>query len=306
MNAYNGTEPYAFLSYAHADQEIVEKIIIGLKQNMCRVWYDEGLIPGESWNDDLADRLKKAEALIVLLTKNSVVSRYVKTEINYALSKNIKVLPVFLEQVDMPAGLEMMLSDIQHLILFDMNINLQILRIVENLPNRVFSTKQEPFLENDVYAFFLKKNIWENGMLLAEKDADSFYITCKDKTMEQVTYLFEFTGTKAYNMDFTITQCKTIQDDYFVGNIRGLHILHVLAKCELDYPLTGPDFQLLLIMVLRIPEAGMPSVCLVDYQYIHITQAKSCESKKIEESAWGRAIDEECKRKLYMINSKIE
>ncbi|MCC8046690.1 MAG: toll/interleukin-1 receptor domain-containing protein [Clostridiales bacterium] len=46
MNAYTGTEPYVFLSYSHTDMEIAQEIIIGLKQKMCRIWYDEGLTPG--------------------------------------------------------------------------------------------------------------------------------------------------------------------------------------------------------------------------------------------------------------------
>ena len=74
MNAYRGKEPYVFISYAHVDRDVVEKIIIGLKKNMCRVWYDEGLTPGESWNDDLAEHLKNAEIVIVNLTHASAVS----------------------------------------------------------------------------------------------------------------------------------------------------------------------------------------------------------------------------------------
>ena len=54
MNAYSGNEPFVFVSYSHLDNELAEKIITGLKQSMCRVWYDEGLSVGESWNDKLA------------------------------------------------------------------------------------------------------------------------------------------------------------------------------------------------------------------------------------------------------------
>jgi len=301
MNAYTGNEPYAFFSYAHIDREVVEKIIIGLKQNMCRIWYDEGLTPGESWNDDLAEHLKNAEIVVIMLTKNSVASQYVKAEINYAISKQIKILPVFLEQIDLPSGLEMMLSSVQYAMLYGKcDINHQIHMIQSNLPNTVFATKKVPFFENSEFSFFMEKDIMVNGSASSDKHADILSIICKNNHNDESKKLFEFCGTKAYDIDYTVTQCKTVDDDYFVGNIQGIHIFNVLAKCELDYPLYGPDFSLLLIFALRIPKDEFPTVRLIDYQYIHITQSKSLEGKRIDESPWGRAIDEECKRKLRL------
>ncbi|MBQ3055764.1 MAG: toll/interleukin-1 receptor domain-containing protein [Oscillospiraceae bacterium] len=302
MNAYTGKEPYAFFSYAHADRDVVEKIVIGLKQNMCRIWYDEGLTPGESWNDDLAEHLKNSEIVVIMLTKNSVTSQYVKAEINYAISKQIKLLPVFLEQIDLPAGLEMMLSSVQYAILYgESDINRQIRMIQSNLPNTVFATKKVPFFENSEFSFFMEKDSVVNGAASSDKHADAFSILCKNNHNGETKKLFEFCGTKAYDIDYTVTQCKTVDDDYFVGSIQGIHIFNVLAKCELEYPLRGPDFSFLLIFALRMPKDGFPTVRLIDYQYIHITQSKSLEGKRIDESPWGRAIDEECKRKLRVV-----
>lgn len=158
MNAYIGTEPYVFFSYAHSDREVVEKIIIGLKQKMCRIWYDEGLTPGESWNDDLAEHLKNSEIVVILLTKNSMGSQYVKAEINYAISKQIKILPVMLENITLPSGLEMMLSSVQYAILYDeSDINKQIAKLSSNLPGTVFATKKSHFLKAKTIHSFLKK-----------------------------------------------------------------------------------------------------------------------------------------------------
>lgn len=300
MNAYTGTEPYVFFSYAHADREVVEKIIIGLKQKMCRIWYDEGLTPGESWNDDLADHLKNSEIVVILLTKNSIGSRYVKAEINYAISKQIKILPVMLENVFLSSGLEMMLSNVQYAILYDENdINKQIAKLSSNLPGTVFATKKVPFFESKNYSFFLEKNKIPNPNSQYDTSSDCFSIVCKDVLGTEKIF-FKFKSIPAYDVEYTVTQCKTVNDDYFVGEIRGITVFNVLAGCCLNYPLSGPDFDLLLIFALRIPEDAFPTVRLIDYQYIHITQSKSLEGKKMDESPWGRAIDEECKRKLYV------
>lgn len=301
MNAYTGTEPYVFFSYAHADREVIEKIIIGLKQKMCRIWYDEGLTPGESWNDDLANHLNNSEIVVVLLTNNSIGSRYVKAEINYAISKQIKILPVMLENINLPSGLEMMLSSLQYAILCDEeDINKKVDKISSLLPGTVFATKKVLFFENENYSFFLEKDTMINGSESSDKHADTFSIICINNYNCESKKLFEFCGTMAYDIDYTVTQCKTVNDDYFVGTIRGIHVFNVLAKCELDYPLYGPDFLLLLIFALRIPEDGFPTVRLIDYQYIHVIQSKLLEGMKIEESTWGKAIDAECKRKLYV------
>lgn len=40
MNEYSSDEPYVFISYSHEDWKSVEKIIITLKRDMCRIWYD--------------------------------------------------------------------------------------------------------------------------------------------------------------------------------------------------------------------------------------------------------------------------
>lgn len=299
MNAYTGTEPYVFFSYAHADLDVVEKIIIGLKQKMCRIWYDEGLTPGESWNDDLAEHLKNSEIAVVLLTKNSIGSQYVKAEINYAISKQIRILPVMLENINLPSGLEMMLSSVQYAILYDeSDINRQITKISSNLPDTVFAAKKVPFFESGNYSFFLEKNIIPNPNSQYDTSSNCFSIVCKDASGTE-SVLFEFKSIPAYDVEYTVTQCKTVNDDYFVGEIRGINIFNVLADCCLNYPLSGPSLNLLLIFALRIPEDTYPTVRLIDYQYIHITQSKSLGGKKIEEAPWGCAIDAECKRKLH-------
>ncbi len=41
--AYEGKDPYVFVSYSHRDADKVVPIITSLKQSMCRVRNDEGL-----------------------------------------------------------------------------------------------------------------------------------------------------------------------------------------------------------------------------------------------------------------------
>lgn len=144
MNAYVGNEPFVFVSYAHSDKQIAESVIIGLKQKMCRVFYDDGLTPGEPWNDELAEKVIKCECLVVLLTNNSASSKYVRTELNFAIAKDKTIIPVMFGKTKLPPGIEMMLSPYQFIIvdpIKEKNYLENLLeKLINALPPNVFST----------------------------------------------------------------------------------------------------------------------------------------------------------------------
>ncbi len=48
--AYKGDEPYIFVSYAHADDEIVYPEIQWLHDQGFNIWYDDGIDPGSTWS----------------------------------------------------------------------------------------------------------------------------------------------------------------------------------------------------------------------------------------------------------------
>ena len=52
--AYQGTEPYAFISYAHADAEKVYAEIKRFNDAGYHVWYDEGIEPVEEFPKEIA------------------------------------------------------------------------------------------------------------------------------------------------------------------------------------------------------------------------------------------------------------
>lgn len=297
MNAYTGTDPFIFISYSHNDKEFAEKAIIGLKHFMCRVWYDEGLTPGESWNEELAERINSAEAVVVLLSKDSVESVYVRKEINYAVSKGKKIYSILLPEAVLSAGMELMLSDTQFINAQLEDVSFMVEKLVSLLPDGVFESNKIPFLETGEYSFFFEKEVQLNDP--QEKYSDKFWIVCKSSN-GTIKKLFDFEGSKAYDIDFHLTQCKCIKDDYYIGPIRGIWIVNVLAKCELDYPIVGPSFNILLILVLRIPENEFPVAHMIDYQCIKLAKESfSLKEIDIVTDVYGRDLINRCKEKLY-------
>jgi hypothetical protein len=157
MKVSSGTKPYVFFSYDHADKNIAERLIMGLQQKRCRIWYDEGLTPGECWNDELAERIERAEVLVVVLTENAMKSRYVKAQVNCALSKYIRILPVVAEEVQIPEGVDIARIDLPYIRLSDTdNIDQHIRTIASALPPVVFAGIR-PILPKGIESFFGKE-----------------------------------------------------------------------------------------------------------------------------------------------------
>ncbi len=110
---YTGSEPYAFISYAHADREWIQKITKLLDENGIRFWFDNGIHSGDDWNMVIASRLEEASACLLLLSPDAARSIYVKNELNFAISHSIPIYTLLLSSFSLPLDLEMMLGRLQ-------------------------------------------------------------------------------------------------------------------------------------------------------------------------------------------------
>ena len=77
-----------FLSYSHKDGGAVEALYDELKRRRFTVWYDEGLIAGQPYRNELRRRIETAKAVVVLWTANSVTSEWVSEEAALAAKHN--------------------------------------------------------------------------------------------------------------------------------------------------------------------------------------------------------------------------
>lgn len=111
--ACRGDEPYLFVSYAHRDKNRVYPLIAAWHQAGYRIWYDEGIDPGNEWPDEVARALTNATQFLVFITPRSVESVNVRNEIHFALNKNKSFLAVHLEDTELPDGLALRMGDIQ-------------------------------------------------------------------------------------------------------------------------------------------------------------------------------------------------
>lgn len=105
--AYQGDDPYVFVSYAHKDAAVVYAEITRLHADGIRICYDEGISPGELFTDELADFIEGATCFLYFVTPNAVQSRNCLNEVQFATSRDKRIVAVHLEETDLPKGLEL-------------------------------------------------------------------------------------------------------------------------------------------------------------------------------------------------------
>lgn len=108
-------QPYIFISYAHRDKDRVQEILQVLHSNGFRFWYDMGLKSGVEWAEELGEKIDQCEQFMVLITENSVNSRFVRKEVGMAVDSDKNMLVVFLKETALTSGLKYLLGDIQAL-----------------------------------------------------------------------------------------------------------------------------------------------------------------------------------------------
>ena len=113
FKSYNGLRPYVFLSYSHKDSDRIFPLMEMLQNAGCNIWYDDGIFPSDEWADTVAKKLSSARIMLLVLSENSVNSQNVRREIYYAVTKNIDILPFYIDDVVLPDGLQLQLGIFQ-------------------------------------------------------------------------------------------------------------------------------------------------------------------------------------------------
>ncbi|WP_298500797.1 toll/interleukin-1 receptor domain-containing protein [uncultured Methanobrevibacter sp.] len=111
FKAYSGDKPFIFISYAHKDAALVFGDIKRFHDEGYPIWYDQGLTPGQEWDDEIAQALIDCSLLVVFISRNSMASKNVQDEIKMALNRDIDIVPIYFEEAKLPPALELRLSN---------------------------------------------------------------------------------------------------------------------------------------------------------------------------------------------------
>ena len=105
--------PKVFISYSHSDSGFVDYLAKQLQKMDVDVWIDKWMIKvGDSITEKVNEGIKSSDYLITVLSKASVVSKWVKEELNAALINNVEqdkrayILPALIEDCEIPSLLK--------------------------------------------------------------------------------------------------------------------------------------------------------------------------------------------------------
>ena len=91
-----------FVSYAHQDRDWVARFAESLRQaGGFDIWWDHNILPGEQFDDAIQSAMDQTRCVVVVWSKTSIASRWVRTEAREAARRNILV-PVMNEIVMPP------------------------------------------------------------------------------------------------------------------------------------------------------------------------------------------------------------
>lgn len=77
-----------FISHAFTETQLAKRVADTLKEAGFQVWDETQVWPGDNWAASLSQALEESEAMVVLLTPDSVRSTNVTHEISYALGQH--------------------------------------------------------------------------------------------------------------------------------------------------------------------------------------------------------------------------
>lgn len=101
----------AFISYASANREKAEEICASLEKRGLVCWIaPRDIRAGREYGDEIILGLERSAAVVLVLSEAANTSVFVLREVERAVSKEINVVPVRIEEVNPSPGLELFIS----------------------------------------------------------------------------------------------------------------------------------------------------------------------------------------------------
>ena len=111
-------KPDVFISYSRENQQEVIKLVEYLRGQGLAVWMDETDIHGATlWTKEIVEAIRACDLFILAISRHSTDSKNVVKELALASEREKIILPIYLEQCDIPETMEYQLAGIQNIAL---------------------------------------------------------------------------------------------------------------------------------------------------------------------------------------------
>jgi len=109
--------PEIFASYSRENQAQVFPIVDKLRERGLNIWIDqEGIHGAKLWSQEIVNAIESSKVFILFASNKAFLSKNVTKELALASESDKHILPIFIEDAEIPAAMKYQLAGIQHLV----------------------------------------------------------------------------------------------------------------------------------------------------------------------------------------------
>jgi TolB-like protein len=109
--------PEIFASYSREDQAQVFPIVNKLRERGLNIWIDqEGIHGAKLWSQEIVNAIENSKVFILFASAKAFLSKNVTKELALASESDKHILPIFIEDAEIPTAMKYQLAGIQHLV----------------------------------------------------------------------------------------------------------------------------------------------------------------------------------------------
>jgi serine/threonine protein kinase len=133
-----------FISYSHSDLPFVGWLMENLKQRGYEIWLDSSAIRiGQQWREEIVQGIEESEYFMIIISSRSIKSEHVVKELSLAETYGRLILPVMIEEVEIPAKMKYQLAGVQFILLDDSKSDENLDRLVQGLQKQAVSSERD-------------------------------------------------------------------------------------------------------------------------------------------------------------------
>jgi hypothetical protein len=112
--------PEVMISYSSQERAQVLVIVQKLRAAGVAVWIDHGGIDGaQRWGEEIVNAIEDCKIVLLMVSRSSMRSENIAKEVSIASDGGKRLLPLYLEEAEIPKSMRYPLSGIQHIKLYD-------------------------------------------------------------------------------------------------------------------------------------------------------------------------------------------
>src|SRR5262245_9859671 len=98
-----------FFSYSRRDSEFALLLATDLRRAGANIWIDQlDIRAGSRWDTEVEAALRSSEAVLAILSPDSVSSDNVSVELSFALDEGKRIIPVLVKECPIPFRLRLL------------------------------------------------------------------------------------------------------------------------------------------------------------------------------------------------------